>query len=223
MPSLFQKKQEELGKLLTAHGLTKLYEWFVATNPSNDLPYHNLYHAQCLTLNCAKAASSASLTENETRTLLVAALFHDAGHSGGRLQDAENIQVAVTMLASAAQAQLVDPATLSIATRLIRATEFPHARDGVDELERIIQDADLFQAAEDSWFEQVYVGLRKELEHNRGPLSLLQFCELQEPFVNAIHFQSKWGREQEASFRRKVARRLDMAISHALATEDMPH
>lgn len=200
-----------LDQLLRPMGLLRVYEYVAANNPANDLPYHNLFHTQCMVLTCQRAAKVANLPDLERRALVVAPLFHDYAHSGGTRPDVENIAVAKAALEAAAIEMDLPANLLSRSLELVEVTQYPHVRRARDESERIIQDADMCQMLYGHWFEQVYMGLRAEMAHAQGPLTLSEFCAMQRSFFPAIELHSIFGRNTQAHLQRTAIFKCAMA------------
>lgn len=200
-----------LDQLLRPLGLLHVYEYVAANNPANDLPYHNLFHTQCMVLTCQKAAEVAGLPHFERQALVVAPLFHDYGHSGGTRPDAENILVAKTALEGAAAELGLAADLVSRSLELVEATQYPHVRQARDESERISQDADMCQMLYGHWFEQVYMGLRAEMAHVRGLMTLSEFCAMQREFFPAVELHSVYGRNTQDLLQRTAMFKCAMA------------
>lgn len=110
----------------------------VARSFPRHLPYHNLEHCLGVAERCNDAARYYGLRDDQHRALVVAGLYHDAGHLG-HPDDDQNIQAALNVWAARPH---LDRALETEVARLIRATRYPHT--GSDRLdEQIIVDADL--------------------------------------------------------------------------------
>jgi hypothetical protein len=151
--------------------LEPFYEFMVSFNKSNDLPYHNLYHSFCVFLNCYEGCYYEALEQEEARGLCAAALLHDFNHSGGRLVDSENIQLALQGLEHAqiyASSKLLglSPLSLMIAQDSIQVTQFPFIYEPQSITQKIIRDADLMQPYEDDLekMRDQFLGLKVEME-----------------------------------------------------------
>jgi hypothetical protein len=168
--------------------------FFKARNLNN--PYHNLRHMLHVTWLCHKAAEfyRDQLSPRQGRNLLIAALFHDFDHSGhchpGHYPDRLNIEIAIAALRRHVLA--ADQEALSEIEALIRATEFPYQCPGrsLDLAGKIIRDADLAQALDSAWIQQVVIGLAEEAEI--APLDMLR---AQRSFLGALHFNTDWARQ----------------------------
>lgn len=201
MLRLTTSQTDDLADICYHYGLTPVYDWFGDNNPSNDLPYHNRYHAQCMMLYCHEGARVAALTSAQTKTLLLAALFHDGDHLGGTAPDTVNIPRALALVDKAVAAGLIRHEMAQDVQQLIRATEWPHVQGEPGVAEAIIRDADMMSLASPCWFEHVFVGLRQEMEHRMGPLTLAEFCDVSQNFVDQLVLHSQWGKDQEKAYR----------------------
>lgn len=155
--------------------LEPFYEFLVSFNKSNDLPYHNLYHAECVFLNCYEGAWISKIEGDELRGLCAGALLHDFNHSGGKLVDSENIKIALDGLKVAqayANSKLLGlrPLALATAYNVIKVTQYPFIDEPSIMTERIIRDADLMQPYEESpsALKKQYLGLKAEVELMKG-------------------------------------------------------
>src|ERR1019366_5684420 len=112
--------------------------------------------------NCYDGAQYYNLPKDTTRDILLAALFHDFNHSGGKLPDNENIKNAVSCI----QALLTNIHPLVI--DCIECTEYPFVKEPLTIEQRIIRDADLMQFRYTNWMDMIGKNLRKEMEVRLG-------------------------------------------------------
>lgn len=183
----------QLPEILAATELQAAHDWVAKHNPSNDLPYHNLYHTQGMAVNCYYLGLYAQLPYDDLRVLVLAALFHDFGHSGGVCPDADNIQVALAAFQRYAVEVKYPEALVAKVVRVIEATQFPYVRDIEDELDAIIRDADQLQLTLDGWYTMLFQGLRREFAHKMGEMDLKAFCALQRKYLPTVKYHSQWG------------------------------
>jgi len=182
--------------------LLPVWEWVQANNPSGDLPYHNnthLYHM-------ARIADQLLLTSNlyvgrkPEVALVLACLFHDFDHSGGKLSDRENIDRAIAGLRWFAETGLGQKTRdrgidFDEVEALIRVTEFPFIHTPTTELERCIRDADVLYSFSTVGVAHVVGGLRKEIAVMTGNMiEPKAFVEKQREFVNGLHLYTEPGR-----------------------------
>lgn len=153
-------------------------------NPSQHA-YHNSQHCYTVAINAILGGNYYRLQEKDLLELIIASVFHDWGHSGGELTDAENINIAVlsyTATSSKYKAYLDHQSII----RIIRATQYPHMP--VTELkEQIIQDADLLQylhADALEWIES----FNNETGGHHSPKDVATFLQSQ-------HFSTDWGKK----------------------------
>jgi hypothetical protein len=129
-------------------------DFATAMNPSAQLPYHNAPHAKQVLSDAffymdGLKPGAPFLLHDDAPVLALACMFHDVGHSGGRLTDKENIEVALEYLASALEMSN-DSYFESLypeIEKVIRVTEYDvekgFVREPDSDMERAIRDADL--------------------------------------------------------------------------------
>jgi len=198
------RRLQSLGKvavdvIIDRLNLELFYELLVSFNTSNNLPYHNFYHAECVFLNCYEGALLSNLEEDEIRGLCVAALFHDFNHSGGNLTDDKNITEAIKGLeiaqkyASSAHLGL-NKLSLETAINAIKITEYPYVKEPSTVPEQIIRDADLMQIYEEDrrTLLKQYLGLKAELELKSYKMTCVDFAGGIKHFYNKIQWNTQW-------------------------------
>lgn len=174
--------------------LQNVWRWVVRQNDSADLPYHNQYHAQCMVIDCYRAALFAELSQTEKKLLVISAMFHDINHSGGRTSDDLNIQEALRCLLVAVDEGVVEFADAVVCQNIIQATQYPYVEGRQStELQRIIRDADIRPLTRDTWFEQVVIGLHDEFVHSANPPKVKDYPELFDKFYKSHAPKSQWG------------------------------
>lgn len=62
------------------------------------ITYHNFIHICYVSILSNKIATDLNITHIEKRNLFIAALFHDFGHTTGRLHDMYNIAIAISYM-----------------------------------------------------------------------------------------------------------------------------
>jgi hypothetical protein len=212
MLSLTNQNRDELDEVLSRLDLAHVEFYVTKHNPSVNIPYHNLYHAQTVALTCSRAAHFASLPSSETKALIIAALFHDFGHSGGKLTDAENIHTAIDALRLAWDKLSLDHALLSTSLEIISATQYPYVIDAKSEAQRIIRDADLCQVLYEGW-DVMLDGLKREMDVSSGhTANTTEFTEKAFRFWRESVFLSKWGQATRADYLRTVNERQTLAM-----------
>lgn len=124
------------------------------------------------------------------RNLLIGILFHDFDHSGLFGNDDLNIERALRGLRKYILDD--DRDDVEYIEPIIRATEYPYTISSQDlSLSQfIIRDADLSQALNVAWIQQVVLGLAKEW--NQKPIDVLKS---QEPFLKILKFETQWAKD----------------------------
>jgi hypothetical protein len=125
------------------------------------------------------------LTPYNKLSLGLAALFHDFNHSGGKLKDSENIELALValkeFLVTINKSDLYDDIK-----NIIIATEFPHLDIDLDILQKIIRDADTMGGVIEGW-KSVVTNLASE--YNK---SLEEFIPTQIKFLDTVKFNTDY-------------------------------
>jgi hypothetical protein len=115
----------------------------------------------------------------------LAALFHDFNHSGGKLKDSENIELALValkeFLVTINKSDLYDDIK-----NIIVATEFPHLDIDLDILQKIIRDADTMGGIIEGW-KSVVTNLASE--YNK---TLVEFIPSQIKFLDTVKFNTDY-------------------------------
>ena len=115
----------------------------------------------------------------------LAALFHDFDHSGGKLKDSENIELALVALKEFLviinKSDLYDDIK-----NIIIATEFPHLDIDLDILQKIIRDADTMGGIIEGW-KSVVTNLASE--YNK---SIEEFIPTQIKFLYNVKFNTDY-------------------------------
>lgn len=150
-------------------------------NPSADLPYHGAAHGITVALRSAQAAREMGESVDGQRRVLIAGLYHDFGYIVGDAEET-NIDRASAYIRSLG----LDEADSTEVARLIRATHFPHQHPA-DDLEAIIQDADLLQGIEPDG-DRFRDGLTRE----SGVPALVDFPRID--MLNTQHARDRHGR-----------------------------
>lgn len=173
-------------------GDLKYYYKKVFYAPNTGHPYHNfrhMMHMMCQTYLGAKYMGYPSVGKDRFRALLIAAMFHDYGHSGKMGNDSEEIKRAQ----SAAEQFILkeDKILLPEIVGLIGATEFPHADCDPTTAAKILRDADMSQGLSDVWQQQILFGL--SLEKGTSPIECLKE---QKTFLSSLSFYTHWGKRK---------------------------
>lgn len=195
-----------LGNIAGKPAFDAIHEVFLSQYKGAE--YHDWYHTCCMIVNCASGLRflfeeeakkpfderKYTITKEIFNTVLLAAAFHDIGHTGGRESDAYNVSRAVTIATEFYRAarfteRMVDK---DLMIRLIQVTQFPFVHKPATDYEMIIRDADLLQILEPTWFEVIYKNLYKEISRSRANISFAQFCQGQKDFLQKAEFHSWW-------------------------------
>lgn len=170
---------------------------FQAPNRRN--PYHNFRHTIHVFCQVYLGGKFEKLNKTNMRALLIAALFHDYGHSGKMGNDKAEIAKAIMAL----EEHILDEDRLKLPKikELIRMTEWPHDYLG-DESEaiKILRDADLSQVLDDVWWQQIIFGLSEEFGETE-----VNMLRKQINFLSGLSFHSAWGKK---TYQPKISSRI---------------
>jgi len=193
-----QLLEEKVRLLCVVFKVDDAFDYVKKNNTSNNLPYHNWYHALCMVEKCIEGANYHNLPYRSIRHLVLAALFHDFDHTGGKSTDSINIDRALkgwrnyeyTFLRSITS---IDKQEVE---GIIRVTEYPYVIEPICIEQKIIRDADLMQCLRPTWKEMIIVGLRQEMSIKLGKdLTEEEMCEGQIKFLDAVKPHSDWGKD----------------------------
>ena len=160
---------------------------FRAPNVCN--PYHNFRHMAHVMCAVYEGGKYENLDKNEMRILLIAAMFHDYGHSSHTECDLTEINVAIEALKK--YILPVDSANFDHIKNYIHATTWPHLNDiYLSESMKILRDADLSQILSTSWMQQNIHGLATEMN-----VSVEDFLRGELNYLSNLQFGSNWGKE----------------------------
>ncbi len=162
---------------------------YISENNKTENAYHNNKHMIDVFNNAMtlfdEYQKENKLTENDKLHLGLAALFHDFNHSGGKLKDDENIEIALAELKKWLDA--TDNSNLYKAVKkVIIATEFPHKDIQLDFLQKIIRDADTMGGISEDWT-NIVKSLAKE--YNK---TLEEFIPTQIKFLDTVKFNTDY-------------------------------
>ena len=136
----------------------------------------------------------------------LAALFHDFNHSGGRLKDSENIELALValkeFLVTINKSDLYDDIK-----NIIIATEFPHLDIDLDILQKIIRDADTMGGIIDGW-KSVVANLASE--YNK---SIEEFIPTQIKFLDTVKFNTDYCNQLLKDNKEKIIEELNKMVT----------
>lgn len=199
---------------------------YLDRNPSAVIPYHNNAHMcsvwdiaqsiwekeKVLTTSGSRQDITVYPEPDATMTLMLAALFHDFGHSGGVTTDNVNIETAIEALLEfyktttsflrfkksngdiGRQAHVTH--LFSVAVRAIRCTEFPFVTPPEGLLQQVLRDADLLYTAIIGKPELVLEDLREEMQVRLGrEISYTEMLEGQKAFLNNAILYTETGKQ----------------------------
>lgn len=176
-------KMNKYFEIIRKYNLEKYFGILLKENTANDAPYHNMYHTLCVMYNSYQICiSDYQLSNNEIRTILIAALFHDFGHSMGKLKDDENVKNAIKAFDYYSEEHNNEEIK-----SIIQATQYPYIDIQESIYTIIIRDADMMQIFADNYFQQNIISLG--VEFNKDTLGSL---EMSLNFFKSIKFNTKY-------------------------------
>jgi len=199
---------EDIDTVLANTGMLSSLAQMIRDNKgSNDLPYHNLHHTLCVVRNCIDGAQHMNFTGADTITVIMAAMYHDFGHSGGREDDHWNVTHAIQALNQAFRGRFegLSHVILQTAEDAVSCTEYPFKRRPKNQVEAVLRDADLMQSLEENWTAQVLKGLCMEVQIRRPEVTVDQWLEWQAGFLRTIEFFTPWAEEKRPLINGRVA------------------
>ncbi len=162
-----------------------IYDYIIDNNIGDKNPYHNNEHLLFVYKNAMNLFSiykkEYELKYADKNELGYAALFHDFNHSGGKLKDNENIDLAIKGFNKYVDKYNIDINTENV-TNIIISTEFPHKDIELDILKKIIRDSDTIGGVSDNWFEIV-----TSLSNEYGK-TFSEFIPIQLEFLDSVKF-----------------------------------
>lgn len=195
-------QEARLKSVLNAMGFLSAYDYVVAFNSGVNNGYHSTAHCLGVAHTALEIFPSEFLSNEEQTGILLAAVFHDFGHTAANVPDLQNIELAVAGL-KAYRASLTEPTGIAwanfdlvfqIAEDCIRITEYPFVKEPRGQCEQIIRDADMLYACTNIDTVSVIEGLREELEDKLDKtISLDEMVESQSRFLEGAKFYTPTG------------------------------
>jgi hypothetical protein len=188
-------------------GISHYLDYFLKHNYST-AEYHSIYHGICVALNAYEGAQHEKLSNSQTKSLVLASIFHDYDHSGGTLPDTGNIIRAIRGLTEAAYHDKTFGMELTIeeftqTIQILGITKYPYEKTPESLMEKIIRDADLMQAYENDLvvLKNQYDGLHIEIERSvPTKFTREEFAKGQRSWLDSnVTWYSQWA-EAKAKF-----------------------
>lgn len=167
------------------------FKFIVDNNIANCAPFHNIGHLLCVLSRTYGGAVYHEIKYSEMVELMLAALWHDYGHSQGEKDDIHNVAVARDAVTKFLVENPIDGIDHNIVADIIRTTQFPYVEKGEDLNLRnaILRDADLMVCLEDDWIQTLMFGLCKELDRN-----MAEMITGQTDFLGSVEMATDWGK-----------------------------
>lgn len=185
-------------------------------------PYHNNYHMLSVAANAHYILQHDPIAHDipieRKRNLIVAALWHDFDHSGGKLDDDANIKIACTAFKKYVSELSKDRVNFDIDSviEIIECTRFPFTVTPDTPEKKIIRDADLLQSFGPLWFEHTTLGILDELNSTATEkMDLKTFLEKQIEFLESVELFTKTAKNvREKIFFGNNKKVMEMIINH---------
>jgi len=166
--------------------LIKAINFINISNKSNNLPYHGIDHLFEVMRFCYVTMENDDLCKESMinkKELLIAALFHDYNHSGGKETDDVNITYAIDGVKLFYNENPVFD--LDEVISLIKITQYPYTvlESDLTLSGKILRDSDLCYLFHDLSIVKLYSGLRSEFGN-----SLSDFLKNQTNFLESVNF-----------------------------------
>lgn len=120
--------------------------------------YHNFAHIISVTARVIQNSEYKELENKQKEILLMASLFHDAGHNKNNTEDF-NLKVAYTLFLNSTAAKLFSPTQREMIKHTIYSTDNQKLSEELEhfnKLGRILRDSDISQTlVDDEWLEQL--------------------------------------------------------------------
>ncbi|MFW6225637.1 MAG: hypothetical protein ACOC3V_01595 [bacterium] len=175
------------------------FKYIINNNIGAYNPYHSTFHLIDVFTKCMEISHVYKLPEKDILELGLAALFHDFNHSGGRLKDYENIELALTAFNIFYNDNIDKFNSLNKDNiiELIKITEYPHKRKPSNVKEMILIDSDMIQCYNKNWFLNVITGfLMKEIGMDikdaiNNQIKYIKGVNYYTEYANSIHTKEK--------------------------------
>lgn len=190
-------------RLIKLHKLDAFWQFYNQNNTAKGLAYHNHIHTCWMMSEVSALAVDCFLDTDDTRKLILAAMFHDFCHSGGLTDDADNVTRAIEGFKKAMICSVNDglsAADCREVAELIRVTQFPFIHAPTTLSQQIIRDADVLYGVGQRFKKVIYVDLYSELLVSKPDMSFASFVEGQKLFLQSVEMFTGIGQRRLSSF-----------------------
>ena len=185
-------------RLIKEYNIEYYFYVLLTQNTGINNPYHNNFHTITVLVNSYKISKLEGLSKEQTRPILIAAIFHDFNHSGGVKEDSENINVAISAFKNYSKESNEDN---KLIIEIISATQYPYVSK-IEDLtieQKIICDADLTQFYADNYLQQIIYGLLM----SEQKMDLKKALDVQQHFLDRVQPLTKYGNQLYDKFMQK--------------------
>ena len=191
--------------IMEQYDLGGCVRWILENNPSQALPYHNFNHSLWVAYHAHEAYLQSTDGKNPPKELILAALFHDFGHSGGFFaDDSKNVEAAISgFMRWIRQTNAARNTDVHVVHYLIRLTKYPFELPETDLYHILVnqeeyslqlnclRDADMMQNCNDTLLSN-FVGVKQELFRHD---SYAEYTEKTLVFLRGIEYETQYGKE----------------------------
>ena len=201
---------KELYNKIKLLNIESVYNYVMENNKSFNLPYHNNFHLENVTLFTIRGCEANDIPNPNVRLAAVAALFHDMNHTGSGKNDDVNILESVkAFLDFNSSFELFEDEEQETIISLIKATRYPYLKECVDLsiLQKIIRDSDVLQGPFcQNYINGVVFGIARE---NNIPLKSM--LDGQVKFLSSMVFCTEWANKLYQEVLQETIEKVDSA------------
>ncbi len=181
-------------KIIKNYKLEKYLKQLILNNSGNNNPYHNFHHSLTIIKNIYFICKDLKIDEYHTRLMIIAGLFHDFNHSGGKEKDdSKNIEEAIKAFRKYSSEESIPDE--KFVESIIEVTRYPYIKtEGLTIYEKIIRDDDLLQGCETNFIQQILFGLGKEM--NNVDKLTIDGLNGQIKFMENTNFHTEWAKKK---------------------------
>jgi hypothetical protein len=201
----------ELYKKIKDLELTDVYKYIMKNNNSYNLPYHNNFHLEHVSLFVIKGCEYFNIEKSYQKLMIVASLFHDFNHTGSGKDDDVNILKAVEgFLEYNNEYEKFIEDEVKFITELIKSTRYPYLKvcEDLNIYQQIIRDSDILQGPFcQNYLNGVVFAIAKEAN-----IDLEKMLSGQKEFLKNTTFCTDWANELYKNVLPEVIKKIDEII-----------
>lgn len=174
---------------------------YVVENNKATHAYHNTSHMIQVYNNVQSICATLpkdEVSKKDCELISIAALFHDINHSGGKLTDKENVEIAVNAFKKYAKSKDFAEDEVSFVQHIIEATQYPYVDIKEDIFTDIIRDSDILGCVGDGW-STIFMNLAKEFGH-----TVEKFAPMQIKFYENLKFRTQFAKDLQKQNQKSI-------------------